>query len=181
MKKMTLKKGVAVTVTLIALGSTTLFANGKYSSADDGKRVSRQSQGNPDFRQGRQQGFDEDAMGVVTSVSGTKMTIKNADGDLVLININPETMIVKAPTEEEKAALQAEREEMRKARQAEHQSVRENKDGTPSDRPVRDAPNKPEHEILKLSDVAVGSWVSIAAFDTDTTVLEAAHICVTAK
>jgi len=179
MKKMTLKKGVAVTATLIVLGSTTLFANGKYSSADEGKRVSRQMHENPDFREGRQKGFDVDAMGEVTSVSGTTMTVKNADGDLVVININPETVIVKAPTEEEKAALQAEREKMRKERQAVHHEKPEDRDGDPRDRPVREAPKKPEPTLLKLADVAIGDWVAVDAFNTNTTVLEAAHICVT--
>ena len=160
MKKSTLKKGAAITAAVVILGTSSVFANNSTKASDSNfQGTQEQGKKEPGFHQGPQ----IDAMGIVTSVNGSIITIKNADNDLVKINVNPETKIIKAPTEEERAAMRAE-----------HGKMRNEKSSEMSD----ESENHPAPEFMKITDIAIGNWIAISSFGTNTVTLEAANIVV---
>lgn len=180
MKKSSLKKGATIITAVLILGSSTVFANGKRNSSSQQEMQQKPQimKGRHQLPNNRQKNMQSDAMGTVTSVNSDSISVKNADGDIITISINPQTKIIQAPTKAEKEKFRAEQETLRKERQ----TTRQNADTTTKSettRPSRDKTTHFEKTIMETTDISVGDWVTIQAFNTDTITLEAARICVT--
>jgi len=191
-----IRKGAAISAIVAILGTTTAFAQGNKDSSDTdittqqrGKQKGNQDKKGQNMGQGGGQmgNMKFDAMGTITSITENILTLENADGDIISVDINPLTKIVKAPTEEEITEMETTREEAREARRAENaedctnetEERVESMQGKHMRNP--DGVGQFSKATLSTADLTVGDWVSVKAFESDTVTLEGQFILVVAK
>ena len=170
--KSTIRKSLATTAIVLAVGITPVFAKGNFNTKNNSnnrqqnhmnqnqldqnlqKQKSTKSTGG---RHGGKMLSNPDVMGTVTAISekDSTVTIKNADGKETVIHVNPLTRITKILTVEEKEALKS--------------------DDTTNTTKTQKAVS------LTIADIKKGDWIAVAKMETETKVLEAKQIAVQVK
>ena len=170
--KSTIRKSLATTAIVLAVGITPVFAKGNFNTKNNSNNRQQNHMNQNQLDQnllkqkstkstgGRHDGkmlSNPDVMGTVTAISekDSTVTIKNADGKETVIHVNPLTRITKILTAEEKEALKS-----------------------------ADTTNKatrPKAASLSIADLKKGDWIAVAKMETETKVLEAKQIAVQVK
>ena len=170
--KSTIRKSLAATAIVLAVGITPVFAKGNFNTKNNSnnrqqnhmnqnqldqnlqKQKSTKSTGG---RHGGKMLSNPDVMGTVTAISekDSTVTIKDADGKETVIHVNPLTRITKILTVEEKEALKS--------------------DDTTNTTKTQKAVS------LTIADIKKGDWIAVAKMETETKVLEAKQIAIQVK
>ena len=170
--KSTIRKSLAATAIVLAVGITPVFAKGKFNTKNnsnnrqqnhmnqnqlDQNLLKQKSTKSTGGRHGGKMLSNPDVMGTVTAISekDSTVTIKNADGKETVIHVNPLTRITKILTVEEKEALKS--------------------DDTTNTTKTQKAVS------LTIADIKKGDWIAVAKMETETKVLEAKQIAVQVK
>ena len=170
--KSTIRKSLATTAIVLAVGITPVFAKGNFNTKNnsnnrqqnhmnqnqlDQNQLKQKSTKSPGGRHGGKMLSNPDVMGTVTAISekDSTVTIKNADGKETVIHVNPLTRITKILTVEEKEALKS--------------------DDTTNTTKTQKAVS------LTIADIKKGDWIAVAKMETETKVLEAKQIAVQVK
>ena len=170
--KSTIRKSLATTAIVLAVGITPVFAKGNFNTKNnsnnrqqnhmnqnqlDQNLLKQKSTKSTGGRHGGKMLSNPDVMGTVTAISekDSTVTIKNADGKETVIHVNPLTRITKILTVEEKEALKS--------------------DDTTNTTKTQKAVS------LTIADIKKGDWIAVAKMETETKVLEAKQIAVQVK
>ena len=170
--KSTIRKSLATTAIVLAVGITPVFAKGNFNAKNnsnnrqqnhmnqnqlDQNLLKQKSTKSTGGRHGGKMLSNPDVMGTVTAISekDSTVTIKNADGKETVIHVNPLTRITKILTVEEKEALKS--------------------DDTTNTTKTQKAVS------LTIADIKKGDWIAVAKMETETNVLEAKQIAVQVK
>ena len=170
--KSTIRKSLATTAIVLAVGITPVFAKGNFNAKNnsnnqqqnhmnqnqlDQNLLKQKSTKSTGGRHGGKMLSNPDVMGTVTAISekDSTVTIKNADGKETVIHVNPLTRITKILTVEEKEALKS--------------------DDTTNTTKTQKAVS------LTIADIKKGDWIAVAKMETETKVLEAKQIAVQVK
>ena len=170
--KSTIRKSLATTAIVLAVGITPVFAKGNFNTKNnsnnrqqnhmnqnqlDENLLKQKSTKSTGGRHGGKMLSNPDVMGTVTAISekDSTVTIKNADGKETVIHVNPLTRITKILTVEEKEALKS--------------------DDTTNTTKTQKAVS------LTIADIKKGDWIAVAKMETETKVLEAKQIAVQVK
>ncbi|HZK19799.1 MAG TPA: hypothetical protein VFC68_03635 [Treponemataceae bacterium] len=159
MKKITLKKALVIFTLVFTVGTGSLFARknvrqNQKNSKNAARLETQNSQvKNKKTERSRNMKQNIDAMGTVLSVNEKSISIKNTDGDIITVSINPQTMIIRGLSTEDK--------------------------NTENSKP--NTKNQRTRELLAASDISKGDWITVSAFNTETEILEAARVCVLAN
>ena len=170
--KSTIRKSLAATAIVLAVGITPVFAKGNFNTKNnsnnrqqnhmnqnqlDQNLLKQKSTKSTGGRHGGKMLSNPDVMGTVTAISekDSTVTIKNADGKETVIHVNPLTRITKILTVEEKEALKS--------------------DDTTNTTKTQKAVS------LTIADIKKGDWIAVAKMETETNVLEAKQIAVQVK
>ena len=170
--KSTIRKSLAATAIVLAVGITPVFAKGNFNAKNnsnnrqqnlmnqnqlDQNLLKQKSTKSTGGRHGGKMLSNPDVMGTVTAISekDSTVTIKNADGKETVIHVNPLTRITKILTVEEKEALKS--------------------DDTTNTTKTQKAVS------LTIADIKKGDWIAVAKMETETKVLEAKQIAVQVK
>ena len=170
--KSTIRKSLATTAIVLAVGITPVFAKGNFNAKNnsnnqqqnhmnqnqlDQNLLKQKSTKSTGGRHGGKMLSNPDVMGTVTAISekDSTVTIKDADGKETVIHVNPLTRITKILTVEEKEALKSD-------------------DTTNTTKTEKAA-------ALTISDIKKGDWIAVAKMETETKVLEAKQIAVQVK
>ena len=170
--KSTIRKSLATTAIVLAVGITPVFAKGNFNTKNnsnnrqqnhmnqnqlDQNLLKQKSTKSTGGRHGGKMLSNPDVMGTVTAISekDSTVTIKNADGKETVIHVNPLTRITKILTVEEKEALKS--------------------DDTTNTTKTQKAVS------LTIADIKKGDWIAVAKMETETNVLEAKQIAVQVK
>ena len=170
--KSTIRKSLAATAIVLAVGITPVFAKGNFNTKNnsnnrqqnhmnqnqlDQNLLKQKSTKSTGGRHGGKMLSNPDVMGTVTAISekDSTVTIKDADGKETVIHVNPLTRITKNLTVEEKEALKS--------------------DDTTNTTKTQKAVS------LTIADIKKGDWIAVAKMETETKVLEAKQIAVQVK
>ena len=170
--KSTIRKSLAATAIVLAVGITPVFAKGNFNTKNnsnnrqqnhmnqnqlDQNLLKQKSTKSTGGRHGGKMLSNPDVMGTVTAISekDSTVTIKDADGKETVIHVNPLTRITKILTVEEKEALKS--------------------DDTTNTTKTQKAVS------LTIADIKKGDWIAVAKMETETKVLEAKQIAVQVK
>ena len=170
--KSTIRKSLAITAIVLAVGITPVFAKGNFNTKNnsnnrqqnlmnqnqlDQNLLKQNSTKSTGGRHGGKMLSNPDVMGTVTAISekDSTVTIKNADGKETVIHVNPLTRITKILTVEEKEALKS--------------------DDTTNTTKTQKAVS------LTIADIKKGDWIAVAKMETETKVLEAKQIAIQVK
>ena len=170
--KSTIRKSLATTAIVLAVGITPVFAKGNFNAKNnsnnrqqnlmnqnqlDQNLLKQKSTKSTGGRHGGKMLSNPDVMGTVTAISekDSTVTIKDADGKETVIHVNPLTRITKILTVEEKDALKS--------------------DDTTNTTKTQKAVS------LTIADIKKGDWIAVAKMETETNVLEAKQIAVQVK
>ena len=170
--KSTIRKSLATTAIVLAVGITPVFAKGNFNAKNnsnnrqqnhmnqnqlDQNLLKQKSTKSTGGRHGGKMLSNPDVMGTVTAISekDSTVTIKDADGKETVIHVNPLTRITKILTVEEKEALKS--------------------DDTTNTTKTQKAVS------LTIADIKKGDWIAVAKMETETKVLEAKQIAVQVK
>ena len=170
--KSTIRKSLATTAIVLAVGITPVFAKGNFNTKNnsnnrqqnlmnqnqqDQNLLKQKSTKSTGGRHGGKMLSNPDVMGTVTAISekDSTVTIKDADGKETVIHVNPLTRITKILTVEEKEALKS--------------------DDTTNTTKTQKAVS------LTIADIKKGDWIAVAKMETETKVLEAKQIAVQVK
>ena len=170
--KSTIRKSLATTAIVLAVGITPVFAKGNFNTKNnsnnrqqnhmnqnqlDQNLLKQKSTKSTGGRHGGKMLSNPDVMGTVTAISekDSTVTIKDADGKETVIHVNPLTRITKILTAEEKEALKS--------------------DDTTNTTKTQKAVS------LTIADIKKGDWIAVAKMETETKVLEAKQIAVQVK
>ena len=170
--KSTIRKSLATTAIVLAVGITPVFAKGNFNTKNnsnnrqqnhmnqnqlDQNLLKQKSTKSTGGRHGGKMLSNPDVMGTVTAISekDSTVTIKNADDKETVIHVNPLTRITKILTVEEKEALKS--------------------DDTTNTTKTQKAVS------LTIADIKKGDWIAVAKMETETKVLEAKQIAVQVK
>ena len=170
--KSTIRKSLATTAIVLAVGITPVFAKGNFNTKNnsnnrqqnhmnqnqlDENLLKQKSTKSTGGRHGGKMLSNPDVMGTVTAISekDSTVTIKNADGKETVIHVNPLTRITKILTVEEKEALKS--------------------DDTTNTTKTQKAVS------LTIADIKKGDWIAVAKMETETKVLEAKQIAIQVK
>lgn len=170
--KSTIRKSLATTAIVLAVGITPVFAKGNFNTKNnsnnrqqnhmnqnqlDQNLLKQKSTKSTGGRHGGKMLSNPDVMGTVTAISEKDLTvtIKNADDKETVIHVNPLTRITKILTVEEKEALKS--------------------DDTTNTTKTQKAVS------LTIADIKKGDWIAVAKMETETKVLEAKQIAVQVK
>ena len=170
--KSTIRKSLAATAIVLAVGITPVFAKGNFNTKNnsnnrqqnhmnqnqlDQNLLKQKSTKSTGGRHGGKMLSNPDVMGTVTAISekDSTVTIKDADGKETVIHVNPLTRITKILTVEEKEALKS--------------------DDTTNTKKTQKAVS------LTIADIKKGDWIAVAKMETETKVLEAKQIAVQVK
>ena len=170
--KSTIRKSLAATAIVLAVGITPVFAKGNFNTKNnsnnrqqnhmnqnqlDQNLLKQKSTKSTGGRHGGKMLSNPDVMGTVTAISekDSTVTIKDADGKETVIHVNPLTRITKILTVEEKEALKS--------------------DDTTNTTKTQKAVS------LTIADIKKGDWIAVAKMETETNVLEAKQIAVQVK
>ena len=170
--KSTIRKSLAATAIVLAVGITPVFAKGNFNTKNnsnnrqqnhmtqnqlDQNLLKQKSTKSTGGRHGGKMLSNPDVMGTVTAISekDSTVTIKDADGKETVIHVNPLTRITKMLTVEEKEALKS--------------------DDTTNTTKTQKAVS------LTIADIKKGDWIAVAKMETETNVLEAKQIAVQVK
>ena len=170
--KSTIRKSLATTAIVLAVGITPVFAKGNFNTKNNSnnrqQNLMNQNQQDQNLlkqkstksiggRHGGKMLSNPDVMGTVTAISekDSTVTIKDADGKETVIHVNPLTRITKILTVEEKEALKS--------------------DDTTNTTKTQKAVS------LTIADIKKGDWIAVAKMETETKVLEAKQIAVQVK
>ena len=170
--KSTIRKSLAATAIVLAVGITPVFAKGNFNTKNnsnnrqqnlmnqnqlDQNLLKQNSTKSTGGRHGGKMLSNPDVMGTVTAISekDSTVTIKDADGKETVIHVNPLTRITKILTVEEKEALKS--------------------DDTTNTTKTQKAVS------LTIADIKKGDWIAVAKMETETNVLEAKQIAVQVK
>ena len=170
--KSTIRKSLATTAIVLAVGITPVFAKGNFNTKNnsnnrqqnhmnqnqlDQNLLKQKSTKSTGGRHGGKMLSNPDVMGSVTAISekDSTVTIKDADGKETVIHVNPLTRITKILTVEEKEALKS--------------------DDTTNTTKTQKAVS------LTIADIKKGDWIAVAKMETETKVLEAKQIAIQVK
>ena len=170
--KSTIRKSLATTAIVLAVGITPVFAKGNFNTKNnsnnrqqnhmnqnqlDQNLLKQKSTKSTGGRHGGKMLSNPDVMGTVTAISekDSTVTIKDADGKETVIHVNPLTRITKILTVEEKEALKS--------------------DDTTNTTKTQKAVS------LTIADIKKGDWIAVAKMETETKVLEAKQIAIQVK
>ena len=170
--KSTIRKSLAATAIVLAVGITPVFAKGNFNTKNnsnnrqqnhmnqnqlDQNLLKQKSTKSTGGRHGGKMLSNPDVMGTVTAISekDSTVTIKDADGKETVIHVNPLTRITKILTVEEKEALKS--------------------DNTTNTTKTQKAVS------LTIADIKKGDWIAVAKMETETKVLEAKQIAIQVK
>ena len=170
--KSTIRKLLATTAIVLAVGITPVFAKGNFNTKNnsnnrqqnhmnqnqlDQNLLKQKSTKSTGGRHGGKMLSNPDVMGTVTAISekDSTVTIKDADGKETVIHVNPLTRITKILTVEEKEALKS--------------------DDTTNTTKTQKAVS------LTIADIKKGDWIAVAKMETETKVLEAKQIAIQVK
>ena len=170
--KSTIRKSLAATAIVLAVGITPVFAKGNFNAKNnsnnrqqnlmnqnqlDQNLLKQKSTKSTGGRHGGKMLSNPDVMGTVTAISekDSTVTIKDADGKETVIHVNPLTRITKILTVEEKEALKS--------------------DDTTNTTKTQKAVS------LTIADIKKGDWIAVAKMETETKVLEAKQIAIQVK